>query len=438
MRTTITAALIGLTQLAGVLAFPWMGAPGAEEATMEYLHARGLATGAGGGNPHLTGLSTAGAQNVDPSDLRPDADHQYIAPGPTDQRGPCPGLNVLANYGYIPRNGIVNAQQAIQASYDVFNMDYDLGTFLTLQAVALGGNLLTQTFSIGGEDDRTYSDLPGVGSKLGGALQYGLDFHGTVEGDMSVTRGDFYTNNGDNHSGLPARFANLIALAKQNGGVMDHAAVNQLFGQNAKETLANDPTFYVHAHTLVVIMAEYSLIPELYANGTLGNGGVANYDSIAPLMGFQTNPDGSVCAVPERFPPHWYRRATPYGLVDGVVPHLIPTLMSFPGIPNPIGDYFNTDNIGELGCALLRLFEAGMTPEQTGQSATQTAAINAFISSTMIPALPDFLTCEGITGLLPTANMTTQTLPTEGFRFDMQETGPGGNQQYTCGASNSV
>jgi hypothetical protein len=24
-----------------------------------------------------------------------------------DQRGPCPGLNALANHGYIPRNGIV-------------------------------------------------------------------------------------------------------------------------------------------------------------------------------------------------------------------------------------------------------------------------------------------------------------------------------------------
>lgn len=25
-----------------------------------------------------------------------------------DQRGPCPGLNALANHGYIPRNGVVS------------------------------------------------------------------------------------------------------------------------------------------------------------------------------------------------------------------------------------------------------------------------------------------------------------------------------------------
>ena len=34
-----------------------------------------------------------------------DPDHQYVAPGPTDQRGVCPGLNTLANHGYISRNG---------------------------------------------------------------------------------------------------------------------------------------------------------------------------------------------------------------------------------------------------------------------------------------------------------------------------------------------
>ena len=34
-----------------------------------------------------------------------DPAHQYIAPGATDQRGVCPGLNTLANHGYISRNG---------------------------------------------------------------------------------------------------------------------------------------------------------------------------------------------------------------------------------------------------------------------------------------------------------------------------------------------
>ncbi|KAL3470346.1 Cloroperoxidase [Aspergillus californicus] len=30
---------------------------------------------------------------------------EWIAPGPADSRGPCPGLNTLANHGYLPRDG---------------------------------------------------------------------------------------------------------------------------------------------------------------------------------------------------------------------------------------------------------------------------------------------------------------------------------------------
>ena len=31
-----------------------------------------------------------------------DPAHPFIAPGPNDQRGPCPGLNTLANHGVCP------------------------------------------------------------------------------------------------------------------------------------------------------------------------------------------------------------------------------------------------------------------------------------------------------------------------------------------------
>jgi hypothetical protein len=36
----------------------------------------------------------------------PDANHPFIAPGPTDVRGICPTLNALANHGYISRDGV--------------------------------------------------------------------------------------------------------------------------------------------------------------------------------------------------------------------------------------------------------------------------------------------------------------------------------------------
>lgn len=39
--------------------------------------------------------------------------HAFKAPGPTDQRGPCPGLNAMANHGYLPHNGIATIDQFI-------------------------------------------------------------------------------------------------------------------------------------------------------------------------------------------------------------------------------------------------------------------------------------------------------------------------------------
>jgi hypothetical protein len=47
----------------------------------------------------VEGITGSVASIVDKNNKRPDAAHPYQAPGPTDQRGPCPGLNTLANHG---------------------------------------------------------------------------------------------------------------------------------------------------------------------------------------------------------------------------------------------------------------------------------------------------------------------------------------------------
>lgn len=42
--------------------------------------------------------------------------NQFVAPSSTDLRGPCPGLNALANHNYIPHNGIATIQQFIDGT----------------------------------------------------------------------------------------------------------------------------------------------------------------------------------------------------------------------------------------------------------------------------------------------------------------------------------
>lgn len=41
--------------------------------------------------------------------------HAFRAPSRTDQRGPCPGLNALANHGYIARDGVTSFVEVVTA-----------------------------------------------------------------------------------------------------------------------------------------------------------------------------------------------------------------------------------------------------------------------------------------------------------------------------------
>ena len=41
--------------------------------------------------------------------------HAWVAPGAGDQRGPCPGLNALANHGYLPHNGVADIATTVSA-----------------------------------------------------------------------------------------------------------------------------------------------------------------------------------------------------------------------------------------------------------------------------------------------------------------------------------
>lgn len=48
--------------------------------------------------------------------------YAFVAPGPNDQRGPCPGLNAMANHGYLPHNGVGTIQDFITGTGTAFGM----------------------------------------------------------------------------------------------------------------------------------------------------------------------------------------------------------------------------------------------------------------------------------------------------------------------------
>jgi hypothetical protein len=105
--------------------------------------------------------------------------YAFQAPSKYDQRGPCPGLNALANHGYIAHTGITSFAEVVTAinqgmsdrmlddpiadDNKVYGMHMDLGLILGVMGTVWTGNPLSLSpgFSIGG---------PGADNLLGNVL----------------------------------------------------------------------------------------------------------------------------------------------------------------------------------------------------------------------------------------------------------------------------
>ncbi|KAJ7481995.1 Cloroperoxidase [Mycena latifolia] len=121
--------------------------------------------------------------------------HAFIPAKPTDARSPCPGLNTLANHGYLPRNGAnFTIPQLMDAALAAFNLDW------APILVAAKFGLLS------GEDKSTFQEM-----KLSA-----LDLHNLIEHDASISRNDFGDGTGDNVHFNETTFA---TLANSNPGL---------------------------------------------------------------------------------------------------------------------------------------------------------------------------------------------------------------------------
>ena len=132
------------------------------------------------------------------------------------------------------------------------------------------------------------------------------------------------------------------------------------------------------------------LTASFFSNGTYGAGGTANYESISSLLGMQTNSDGSICYVPERFPENWYRRATPYG-VSQLIEGLAPTYLTGPGLtlPNPLGAVLqNPGQIPQIGCALYQGITSGVPASILGSTNEFASRATQLLQQKLAPILP--------------------------------------------------
>jgi len=213
-------------------------------------------------------------------------------------------MNMLANHGFIARDGITNFVESVDACQNVFNMDWDLAVVITLIATVLGdGDTISQRFSIGCDATSRTSSIPLVTGS-----QPGLNGHGNFEVDASMSRRDYFLNEGDVFTLDPKLFAQMVETT---GGDFTTSHISKLKHQRWHESQKANPNFYFGPIGLISYAAS-AFLPELYGDGT-----TVKADELAVWFGVSKNSDGSYTYNHnESIPEEWYSREEPYGVVQ--------------------------------------------------------------------------------------------------------------------------
>ncbi|TIA01377.1 Cloroperoxidase [Aureobasidium pullulans] len=236
------------------------------------------------------------AQKIDVS-----GSHAFTAPGNGDQRGPCPGLNALANHNYLPHNGVGTIDQFIAATTKVFGMGADLALILAVYGAAIDGNLVS--WSIGGPTPNVPSiNLLGQPQGISGS-------HNKYEGDASPTRGDLYIDGQD----YMLKMENFQALYDA-GKAADNYDLQLLTDRRAarfKQNIETNPYFFNAPFSGIIAQpAAWSFVYRLMGNKSAEYpSGKLNGEVLKSFYAI-TGDDGNFKYTPgnERIPENWYTR----------------------------------------------------------------------------------------------------------------------------------
>ncbi|KAJ6497535.1 hypothetical protein C8R45DRAFT_130331 [Mycena sanguinolenta] len=228
----------------------------------------------------------------------PDAAHPFIAPGPDDQRGPCPAMNTLANHGYISRNGIASFEEIMLAMMEAFNLELHLGATMLANNFLTRGNVFIDKISIGGVSPL----VPPYPGEIDGPETGGIAKHGRFEGDASMTRADAFI--GDNRDFQDILYdLDLLQLGKfgddgpdGESTVFNLETIIAIKKENIMMDQAANPEFQFAARRMCASYSEAAFILNVFANGT-------TKQATLPIIGsFFRN---------QTFPPNWFRAASP-------------------------------------------------------------------------------------------------------------------------------
>ncbi|KAG9681753.1 Cloroperoxidase, partial [Aureobasidium melanogenum] len=170
-------------------------------------------------------------------------DHYYTR-GDITERGPCPGLNALANQGYLPRNGRnITLPQVEEALMAALHMDKALTTAIT--------NPLRQLLREDGTFDLVF-----------------MRQHNAIEHDASFTRLDF--RDGDNYNFQPMLFRKMLDDA--NGGPVTVSSLARTYVRRNKESRDAGAPSLPWNLWFVNLLQSVSLMNTAKMNGELSRG----------------------------------------------------------------------------------------------------------------------------------------------------------------------
>ncbi|KAF2994254.1 hypothetical protein E8E13_001492 [Curvularia kusanoi] len=246
--------------------------------------------------------------------------HAFRAPGKYDQRGPCPGLNALANHNYISHDGVVSYLEVVTAINQVFGMGIDLALILGIMGTVWTGNPLSLSpgFSIGGTRNNQGADniLGNVLGLLGDPR--GLQgSHNWIESDSSLTRNDLYVT-GNSWTMNMTLFREFHDRADENGVL----SIDLLADQAARRwnySVEHNPNFYYGPITgMISRNAGYMFLGRLLSNHSSASPeGILTQDVFKSFFGVFEDSQGNLeyREGHETIPQNWYRMSGEYGLV---------------------------------------------------------------------------------------------------------------------------
>ncbi|KAF8183732.1 hypothetical protein K438DRAFT_1920130 [Mycena galopus ATCC 62051] len=246
--------------------------------------------------------------------------HAFQPPGDNDFRGPCPGLNALANHNYISHTGIDTLANLMEQS--VKGLDMSRPLFAVGQDIAIilgvlglfGANLFNPALplSIGGAPPPDETIWGVLGGLLGSAPSGLSGTHNQFESDMSPARGDLYQfgNNYDVHNPF---FQALFDQPQSPGSNYDLSVLCRHSQTRFEQSVANNPYFVHGPVEMLVSVATHLFVPALMSNHSAAQpDGYLGGEVLKSFYGMN-GPDENLSYRHgyERIPDNWFRR--PFG-----------------------------------------------------------------------------------------------------------------------------